>query len=212
MAKKHNNKGKRAKFKKIVAGAALATFLVPQVAYASGSPQKEEESKKSLSIKLIVDGMYGENGLKGASIGIGYGPFSLSANYSKSNDRLVEELEIPLSNGRQGVGTVKDLDFSSFGIGLEAYANKILFLGAGINFWNYTNSTVEEIVSPNGDVLKSNTASKPEKETSGRFYGGLDIPVSKAIGIRIMGGYDTKKGVWGGIGGRFKLNKKPYKK
>lgn len=201
---KANNKSKRANFKKILAGAALAAFLSPtQVALASNSVKNS--NKKSPSIKLIVDGMYGENGLKGAGIGIGYGPFSLSTNYSKSNDRIVEELEIPLSNGRRGVGTVKDLDFSSFGIGLEAYANKILFLGAGINFWNYTNSTIEEIVSSDGDVLKSNTDSKPGKETSGRFYGGLDIPVSKAIGIRIIGGYDTKKGVWGGIGGRFKL-------
>jgi len=207
MVKKLNGKG--AGFKKILAGTALTTFLVPQVAYTSDSPKKEEESKKSLSTKLTVSGFYGEKGLKGASIGFGYGPFSLSANYSKSNDRIVEELEIPLSNGRRGVGTVKDLDFSSFGIGLEAYANKILFLGAGINFWTYTNSILEEIVSSNGDVLKLNTDSKSGKKTSGRFYGGFDIPVSKAIGIRIMGGYDTIKGGWGGIGGRFKLNKKP---
>ena len=209
MVKRSNRKG--VGFKKTLAtGAVLGTLLLPSKAIAKGydSPQKEEESKKPL-IKLIVDGMYGENGLKGAGIGIGYGPFSLSANYSKSNDRLVEELEVPLSNDRQGVGTVKDLDFSSLGIGVEAYANKILFLGAGINFWNYTNSTVEEIVSSDGDVLKSRIASKSKKEISGRFHGGLDIPVSKAIGIRIIGGYDTKKGVWGGIGGRFKLNKKP---
>jgi len=204
---------KRVNFKKILAGAALAAFLSPsQVAYASDSPKKEKESKKPLSIKLTVDGFYGEKGLKGAGIGIGYGPLSLLANYSNSKDRIVEELEVPLSNGRKGVGTVKDLGFNSLGIGLEADVNKILFLGAGINFWNYTTSIVEEIVSPNGDVLKSNTDSRPEKKTSGRFYGGLHIPVSKALDIRVMGGYDTEKGGWGGIGGRFKLGKKLYKK
>lgn len=206
--------GKGVNFKKILAGLALATFLSsPQVAYASGSnQQKEEESKKPLPIKLIVDGFYGEKGLKGAGIGIGYGPLSLLANYSNSKDKIVEELEVPLSNGRKGVGTVKDLGFNSLGIGLEADVNKTLFLGAGINFWNYTTSTVEEIVSPNGDVLKSNTDSRSGKKTSGRFYGGLHIPVSKALEIRVMGGYDTEKGGWGGIGGRFKLGKKLYKK
>ena len=174
--------------------------------------RKEKKSKKPLSTKLLVDGMYGKNGLKGASIGIGYGPFVLSVNYSNSGDKIVKEIEVPLSNGRQGVGIVKDLDFNSLGIGVEAYVNKILFLGAGINSWTYTNSVLEEIVSSNGDVLKSNTDSKSGKETSGRFYGGLDIPISKVIGVRAMCGYDTKKGVWGGIGGRFKLGKKPDKK
>ena len=186
-------------------------FVVERVEI-TGTRKKEEKPKKSLSTRLIVDGFYGKDGLKGAGVGIGYGPFSLLLNYSTRDDKIVEEIITDLSAGRTGIGTIKNTDFNSLGTALELYFNPF-FVGTGINLWNYTHSVEESIVSSDGEIIKSNTNSKSKRTILGKFYAGAELPVSERFGLRAMVGYETGNGigngrVWGGIGGCFKFGNK----
>ena len=173
--------------------------------------EKKEDSKKIFTAGLILEAFGGENGLKGAGVGLNYGPLALVFNYAKSNDLRVNEVTVPLSVDRYGYGTEDHVNFNSIGAALEVYPVRGLFLGAGGNRWNYTDKIEENILSGNGEVIKTNTNSKSAKEYSARGYLGVEIPVKKSFGLRFTGGYDTKKGLFGGAGLNIKLNKRPGK-
>ena len=93
----------------------------------------------------------------------------------------------------------------------EVHPSKYLFLGAGTNFGNYTRRVEENIISEQGDTLATNTNSKSESMRSNRVYAGLELPVAGRFSLRGLGGYDTKKGFFGGAGVSLRLNRKQHR-
>jgi len=198
MAKKHNNKGKRANFKKILVGAALTTFLVPQVAYASDSPKKE---KAPISIILGARKGFGGSGLYSGELGLKYGRFALVGNLGSRSDINLQNIEekmisIPEINIYfQGREDLKD--FSSFGASLE-YHQPIAkgvsgVIGIGGNFENYARNIEENLVRRiDGEetLLASNTSSVPEKEFVGNIYAGPSFKITKWLELNPNIGYE----------------------
>ena len=184
-----------------------------EVSGKESSDEKYSKPERKFSrTELILDGLVGENGLSGASAGISHGPVAFLFNALRSDDIRVNEVTVPLSAGRYGYGTEDHVNFNSLGLSLELYPVKFLFLGAGGNRWNYTERIEESIRDEEGEIIKSNTNSKSAKEYSARGYLGAEIPIKNGCGLRLSGGYDTKKGIFGGIGLNVKLNKKLAKK
>ena len=182
---------------------------IPYEEYAK--PVRKDE-RKFASTGLILDVFAGKDGLKGAGVGFKYGPVAFLVNASKSNDLRINEVTVPLSLDRYGYGTEDHIDFNSLGLAGELHPIEYFFLGVGGNRWNYTEKINENIFSGEDEVIKSNTNSQLAKEYSLRGYAGVEIPIRNAVGIRVSGGYDTKKGIYGGIGLNVKLNKKPHQR
>jgi len=199
MVKKHNNKGKRANFKKILAGGAvLTTFLVPQVAYASNSPQKE---KAPLSIILGARKGFGKSGLYGGELGLKYGRFALVGNLGSRSDINLQDTEekmisIPeIDIYFQGRENLKD--FSSFGGSVEYHPrisermSGVIGVGGGLE--KYTRNIEENLVRRIGSeesLLASNINSIPEKEFVWNVYGGLSFNITKGLSLNPNIGYE----------------------
>ncbi len=188
----------------------LRTDTIPRVTQRPLYTPRESErhERKKSSARLTLDGFAGENKVIGAGIGIGYGPVGFSVNYSQAGDRTVDSVTVPLSVGRIGTGIKEERDFRSLGITVELHPLESLFLGAGVNSGNYTTRVKESIISASGDTLETNTNSRSDNKHSYRIFGGAEIPLNSMLGLRVFGGYDSRKGAWGGLGGRFRLNKK----
>lgn len=188
---------------------------VSEGVYVARDPKEVEEEVKDIekhvkdprSIGLITDGFYGQNGLVGGSLGVNYGWFNLLVNYSGKNDEIVEELSVPLSRGREGVGTTREVDFNSIGASLEIQPLPYLFFGAGVNNWTYSTEVEESIISQYGDVIKTNSNSRSESDISKRFYGGFNIPLTDRLDLRLSGGNDSEVGWFGSGGFKIDLNR-----
>ncbi len=173
-------------------------------------PEKEREKRKyGLPVRATLDGFYGEEKILGGAIGFGYGPIGFSVNYSQRGNKTIEELTVPLSRGRQGIGRRDEIDFRSFGGSIELHP-WIFFANAGANLENHTIRVGERIVSSQGNDLKNEANSKAETKTSGRFAAGIDVPLGR-FGLRGFAGYDTRRGKFAGVGISVKLSR-PHRK
>lgn len=202
MVKRTNNKGKRANFKKILAGAALTTFLVPQVAYASDSHQKE---KAPLSIilgarKRIENNKLSKNKPSEIELGVKYNRFALVGKIpisSHPNINLQTTEEEMFGNvyfqGREYLG-----DFSSsIGASLEYHqplAQGISWVtGIGGNLEKRTRNIEENLVRKVGSeesLLASNINSIPEKEFVWNVYAGPSFKIFKGLELNPNLGYE----------------------
>lgn len=181
----------------------------PATADTSGRRMTARENAQDhgTNVRLNLDGILGRNGFIGGDAGIRYGSVGFSANYSQANNIMIDSLSTPLSKGRIGSGRKDEIDFKSLGLSVEVHPLGPFFIGGGANLWNYTLSSEEKILASDGSELKSAQNSKSQTEISERAFGGLEIPI-KRFGLRVFGGYDTKKGGFGGAGLSFRLNRK----
>jgi len=207
MVKKHNNKGKRANFKKILAWVALTTFLVPQVAYASSRSQQKE--KAPISIILGAGKGLGSNKSYGGELGLKYKRFALVGNMGSRSDINLQNIEekmisIPEINiyfqGREDLE-----DFSSIGASLEYHqplAKGISWVtGIGGKRRSYTRKVEENLVrrmDREESLLASNINSIPEKEFVWNVYAGPSFELTNWLEVSPILGYEkafTKNGL-----------------
>ena len=182
-----------------MAGAALATCLLPsQAVYASDSPKN---SNKKSPLSIILGARKGLEGSKlyGGEIGLKYNRFALVGNIPISSHP-----NINLQNTEENVfGDVyfqgrEDLeDFSpSIGASLEYHlplAKGISWVtGIGGNLEGRTRKIEENLVRRIGSEetqLASNTTSTPEKEFVWNVYAGPSFEILKGLELNPNLGY-----------------------
>jgi len=181
----------------------------PGLYVAVAKPEEAEKEKRGAPIRLTLDGVLGENGIIGGALGGRYGPVGISLGYWQAGDVLTDSVNVELSKSRRGIGTTYETNPGALNLSGELHLWR-LFLKGGINFENYTRMVDEGIWSAQGELLKpSPTKSTSESSLSGMIGGGFEIPIGK-FGLRLSGSYitnGTRKGVVGGLGGSFRLNK-----
>jgi hypothetical protein len=198
--------GKKINFKKILAGATLITLL-PQVVYASNSPQKEK-SKVSIILgigKGIEKNKLSKNKSSEIELGIKYNRFALVGNIPISshpniNLRDIEEniMENVYFKGREDLE-----DFSrSIGVSLEFHLPLAEGISKGISWVtgigghreSYTRKMEENLVRRIGgeeSLLASNITSFPEeKEFVLNVYTGPSFKVAKGLELNVNLGYE----------------------
>lgn len=216
MVKKDNNKGKRANFKKILAGgAALTTFLVPQVAYASDSPKKEKAP-----ISIILGIRKGPESY-GAGLGMRFGKIGLGVEGNLYSDIKLQDIKenIPGFEGIYFQGKENLEKTSYIGAFAEFYpriSEKLsLVIGAGGGLKKGTRN-IEENLLRGETVLASNTNSTLEKDVVGNIRGGLIFDITKNIGVSPFIGYEksfkknglNKGGIFFGVNAFFSFPRK----
>lgn len=149
-----------------------------------------------------------ERGLIASS---GVGSLSVFAGITQSDDKTLERLNVPLNNGRLGRGTTERIDESSLMAGLEFHPGYFV-LGAGVEKDDYTLRVNERIEAANGDVLASSSNSKTKSEFNKIFYGGVDIPLTRNLGVKALIGQkiswdNLKKENFGSLGVSFRTHR-----
>jgi len=167
---------------------------------------------------IIAQGTAGSD-VYGAGIGAKYGPIAGALNIYSSSDETTKDVTSQPSErtGRYFSGTEKEVDKKGFGLGLEYHPKKVLsgsFLGAGIDYWNWTTETDENIHTSEGSVLARNTNSESNSDTSFNGYIGYSHPLNERWDLRGQVGYrtgvgknETGKGFFGGVGLSYKFRK-----
>jgi opacity protein-like surface antigen len=194
MVKKHNNKGKRANFKKILAGGVvLTTFLVPQAVYASDSSKKE---KAPVSIILGARKELGGNKLYGGELGIGIGRFALVGNMGSGSDINLQDSEKNVFGDVYFQGIENLEKRKSLGLSLEYHpriSEKVSgVIGAGGGLEKRTRNIEENLVRRTDSeetLLASNINSIPEKGFGWNVYTGLIFDLTKNISLNPNIGY-----------------------
>jgi len=183
--------------------------------------EKEKEKiaeKDSLANKknlYLILGAEGNKNFLGGDLGVQYGPLALVGNMGAGlgpKEVLNITTEASPITGRYGTGTKVESDINVKGLALELHPlhNKKVspFIGGGLNNWNYTTLSTEQIRAPNGDILKENTNSARNSENSWKAYGGVNFGKNSKVGV--SAGWDSKsKGFAGArfsktLGGRRK--------
>ncbi len=195
MAKRHS---KKVNFKKIVAGAALATCLSPsQAVYASDSSKKE---KAPLSIILGARRGIEINKSFGIEFGVKYNRFALVGNIpisSYPNINLQNTEEEMFGNVYfQGREDLKDFS-PSIGASFEYHqplAKGISWVtGIGGYLEGHTRKIEENLVRRTGSeesLLASNTSSVLEKKFVWNVYAGPSFEIIKGLELNPNLGYE----------------------
>jgi len=185
------------------------------------SPEQEQADSTKPKIKMpssayLIIGGEGTPNFIGGDFGIQKGPLALVANY----DRMLENENVseittqpsPLT-GRYGYGKVDNTNIDIKGLALELHPfhrkGFSPFIGGGINNWNYTTKSLEQIRAPNGDVLEENSNSKNNSENSWKAYGGVNFGRKSKLGL--IGGYDSKAKYFAGVRYSVRLGGKKWK-
>lgn len=155
--------------------------------------QKPKKTKQK-KLSLIVQGNYGEE-IYEAGLGLGVGPVAGLINFARARDENIKDIQTPKSSsGRYFTGTEDNVNYNAVGGSIEAHLWRF-YLGAGANYWNYT-TNIKESIKANGKTLAENTDSESKNEFSQKAYLGFEFGKNLRLGLH--GGYDTKKGGFGG--------------
>jgi len=198
---------------------ALALGLLG-TAIGAGNVEAQQNDSYIPGLRLYLGGLVGEGRMQGVETGISAGPLGFIMYYNQSGDRQTKYVRVPLSNGREGIGTENEVDVSEFGASAELdfervipYLKKLPGMGcygggAGFGVQTSTTKVHEEERNSNNDILKSNDDSKSDNRIVKRFYLTLKTPFndplgcpnkSNSLGLRTVAGKGDR-GWYAGMG------------
>ncbi|MBU2617018.1 MAG: hypothetical protein KKB79_03520 [Nanoarchaeota archaeon] len=179
-----------------------------KVAKGEEDLRRRAETKDTVrtSPSIIADAYFGQNGTRGARVGVNFGPVSVLANILSGSDRVVSESNMPLKNGRYAEGSERETGVGGYGVDFEFALGRRFFGGVGVQRVRYSREVEEAIYSKDKKLLDSAKNSIAASGTSGEFYGGANIPLGENASLRTLAGYG-KRGGYGGLGLKFNLQR-----
>jgi len=113
----------------------------------------------------------------------------------------------PSATGRYFTGSITNGKMAGLGADVEFYLGKkdtgtYFLLGIGPNIWTYEQLDSLKLMNANGEEMASNSDNKVVYKPSIEAYLGL-----QAQWLRLTAGWDSRKGIFGGIGGVIPLSK-----
>jgi hypothetical protein len=181
---------------------------IPQEKYQESGKQNAQNLPLELSLILQEGSNFDFNTFE-TSAGLRFGneKFALGVlvDASIGLDKRIETYSSPLSAGRTAYGTVDNTNRFSVGLSAEAMWSHLVF-GAGIDYSNLVKKTVEQINDKNGNTLKSNINSEPDRQVFGKAYVGAEIPITDSWKLGAIFGYNGRDGTYLGLRTVFRLN------
>lgn len=141
----------------------------------------------------------------GGSMGAGYNfgdnfGFSVGGNFMVYGDKTTETLNQTI--GRTTFeGIKKEIGAVSIGPSLELQIWKVI-LGGGANYNVFTLEGTENLKD-----IQNHTSSQSRQRWSWNSFGGLSIPLGDRLDIQTKVGYDSERGAFVELGGKFKEKK-----
>ena len=174
--------------------------------------EKRREERPKEGIGISVGGIVGPE-MYGGEVAVNLGRWAaIAAKVIVGQDEhFSDEITNPQPNTIYFSGNEDHTDFLGLGVSAEAHLGPFI-LGGGPIFWRYDKEvSVQRIRTDeegNEIVLDSNSDSDILHKISGDFYGGFEAPLGESkVGLGMIFGYDTQKGVHTGIRIRYPHNK-----
>jgi len=183
------------------------------VTYGTGHAQHSffMPDKQESPLQALV-GFAGSSEFRAVQVGMQKDNYAFGLTFGKAKDENLDNVDVPLSKGRRGVGTTDNFGKKTAGIFVESHPDVAIigslkpFVGAGFNQDTWTVKTQEKIVDAQGNIIKSNTDEESKSKITKEIHVGLEEEnVQGFLGYNI----DEKK--WFG-GVRFKYGEEKKSK
>lgn len=177
--------------------------------------RKQKQKKKERDYRGIYlqsqQTINGDLNYPTTSLGVRFNPFKevdigfgANIDLGLGFDEQTHSYAGQLSAGRTANGTITDTGKFSVGGSLEAQFGPLL-IGGGIDYKNWIQNVVEQILDSSGNIIKSNTNSVPNRQIFGKVYTGVELPVGDAMRLGMIAGYNMKDGAYAGFRAGLKL-------